>query len=140
MRKFMAGITGGVVVGFMLSSAAAMAQLHTPPPLWTFNFNQAQPIDGNAPVPFERSMPVRTPLGSIVGYLRRIETHDGDVPVGIVTLTDANRTIAIPIERLRYNPARREVLTDMSWREVNVISSGIRDRDSPYYRFGRPVG
>jgi hypothetical protein len=141
MLKFTAGISGAAVVGLMLSSTPASAQLLNPPPLWTFNFGQAQPIDGNAAVPDGMlNTPVRTPLGSTVGYLVRIEKQDGDIPVGIVTLNVTNRTVAIPIERLRYNPARREVLTDMSWQEVNVIPSGIREKGSPYYRFGRPVG
>jgi hypothetical protein len=72
-----------------------------------------------------------------VGYFRRIEVHDGR-PMGIVTLKDAERTVAIPLERLRFYPAGRMVVTDLNWFQVNTIPSGIRYKDSPGYPFGLP--
>jgi len=80
---------------------------------------------------------VRIQTGSAVGSFRRIEVHDGR-PMGIVTLKDAERTVAIPLERLRFNPASREVVTDLNWSQLNTIPSGIRYKDSPGYPFGIP--
>jgi hypothetical protein len=131
LRDLIAGVAGSVAVAWLLSGASAFGQLQGPPPGWTFTFAQGQPIGGNTPVTEDNGLfkaPVRTPLGSSAGYFVRIEMRNGERPVGIVTLNDRYRTVAIPLERLRFNPAGREVLTDMNWMQVVTMPSGALDR------------
>jgi hypothetical protein len=145
MRKFMAGIAGSVTVACLLSGAGpALGGLQNPPLGWTFTFAQARSIGGNTAVTSESGLanaPVRTPRGYTVGHFVRIEIQDGDTPMGIVTLNEAYRTVAIPLDRLRFNPAGREVLTDMSWLDANTaVPSGRRAKGSRWYAYGRPAG
>ena len=145
MRKFMAGIAASVTVACLLSGAGpALGGLQSPPLGWTFTFAKAQSIGGNTAVTAESglaSAPVRTPRGSRVGHFVRIEIQDGETPMGIVALDEAYRTVAIPLDRFRFNPAGREVLTDMSWLEANhAVPSGRRAKGSRWYSYGRPVG
>ncbi len=154
MPKFMiAGAAGSLALGWALFAASAASaqyqnpspyppptQFQYPPPPGTITFDQAMPLAGTTPVTSESGLfkaPVRIPTGSTVGYLRRIEVHEGR-PMGIVSLKDAGRTVAIPLERLRFNPAGHEVVTDLNWFQVNTIPSGIRYKDSPGYPFGLP--
>src|SRR5262249_24551210 len=123
MSKFIGGVAGSVAIAWLLSVAPALAGLHGPPPRWTYTFSQAQPIGTGTAVTADnglRRAPVRTPFGSTAGYFVRIEMRDGQRSVGVVTLRDSNKTVAIPLERLRFNPTRREVLTDLSWMEMNT--------------------
>jgi hypothetical protein len=118
----------------------AAAQFYGPPPPGTIRFNDAQVINREAGADGGLfNAPVRDPNGTVLGYFRRIEVHDGNQPVGVVTLKDYNRTVAVPLERLRFYQPGREVLTDMSWLEMNYIPSGRRPTESPYYPFGRPA-
>jgi hypothetical protein len=143
MRKFTAGIAGIMTVACLLLDAGPALAITDPPRGWTFNFAQARPIGENRTVSAERGLvnvPVRTPSGSKVGNFQRIEIQDGETPMGIVTMNETYRTVAIPLDRLRFNPRGREVLTDMSWLEVNMIPSGIRPKGSRWHPYGRPVG
>ena len=155
MRTFMiVGAAGSLAAAWaLLGAAPASAQYQNQPPYppstqfqyplppRTITFDQAMPLAAATPVNLESGLfkaPVRVlPTGSTVGYFRRIEVHDGR-PMGIVTLKDAERTVAIPLERLRFNPAGRDVLTDLNWFQINTIPSGIRYKDSPGYPFGLP--
>jgi hypothetical protein len=131
MRKFVFSVAGSVAVVSLFSATLAFGQLRGPPPGWSFAFAQSQPIGGATPVTDDNGLlraPVRSPLGSTLGYFVRVEMRDSVGPVGIITLTVPNRTVAIPLERLRFNPARREVLTEMSWMEVATMPSGTMDR------------
>jgi hypothetical protein len=138
MQKFMAVIMGSIAVGWFLSGPPpAFGQLHNPPLGWTFKFGGAQPIDGNTPAATSNGLinaPVRTPLGSTAGYFLRIEARENEGAMGIVTLSQQARTVAIPLERLRFNPAGREVLTDMSWMQVSTMSSSNMARPEAYAR------
>jgi len=122
MRKLLAGVAGSVAVVWLFS-APASAQYYGPPPI---AFAQAQPLDPTPVSPADPfyKPPVRTSIGAIVGNFLRIELHDGRRPMGIVTLKDANRTIAVPLEHLRLDPPTGEILTDLSWGELNSIPSG----------------
>jgi hypothetical protein len=131
MLKFVFNVVGSVAVASLFSTTVAFAQLHGPPPGWTFTFAQSQPIGANTPVTDDnglRRATVRSPLGSRLGRFLRIEIRDSGRPMGIVTLFVQNRTVAIPLERLRFNPAKREVVTEMGWTEVNLAPSGIPNR------------
>jgi hypothetical protein len=131
MRKFVFSVAGSVGVVALLSTTAAFGQLLGPPPGWTFTFAQSQPIGASTPVTDDnglRRATVRSPLGSRLGRFLRIETRDSGRPMGIVTLFVQNQTVAIPLERLRFNPAKREVVTEMGWMEVNLAPSGIPNR------------
>jgi hypothetical protein len=130
MSKFIGGVAGSVAIAWLLSVAPALGGLDGPPPGWTYTFAQAQPIGTGTAVIADnglRRAPVRTPLGSTAGHFVRIEMRDGQRAVGVVTLRDSNKTVAIPLERLRFNPTGREVLTDMSWMEMNTMPSGAMD-------------
>jgi len=144
MRKIMADIVGSVTVAYLLSGAGpAFGRLQNPPLGWTFTFAQAQPIAGNRAVTAEGGLvnaPVRTPRGSTVGHFLRVEIQDDETPMGIVTLNEVYRTVAIPLNRLRFNPAGREVLTDMSWQEVNIITPGRRPKGNRWYPYGKTWG
>jgi hypothetical protein len=139
MRKLLTTVTGSVAVALLFSAPASAQYVYGPPPI---AFNQAQPIVPGMPlVPPDdlfNKPPVRTPLGSIVGNFLRTEIHDGERPVGIVTLKE-NKTVAVPLEHLRFYPATGEVLTDLTWQEIATIPSGIRLRDSRCYPFGCPT-
>jgi hypothetical protein len=140
MHKPIAQFAGSVAVMCLLSAPAFAQYVYSVPPI---PFAQAQPITGSTPVdigdPFYKPV-VRTPTGAVVGVFLRAELHDGQRPVGIVTLKDYNKTVAVPLERLRFNPAGREVLTDLSWEQVATMPSGVRLRDSRCYPYGCPSG
>jgi hypothetical protein len=134
MRKFVFGVAGSVAVGSLFFTTVAFGQLHSPPPGWTFTFAQSQPIGASTPVTDDNGLlraTVRSPLGSRLGRFLRIEMRD-DGPVGIVTLFVPSRTVAIPLEYLRFNPAKREVVTERNWLEVSTMPSG--PLDSQYAR------
>jgi hypothetical protein len=125
MRKLLTGVAASVAVAWLFSAPAFGQYVYGQPPI---AFDQAQPIDPGAPPvnpdnPLDKP-PVITPIGTIVGNFLRTEIHDGVRPVGIVTLKDPQRTIAMPLERLRFDPATGAILTDMSWTEVHLIPSG----------------
>jgi hypothetical protein len=131
MRKFVFGVAGSVAIASLFPTTVAFGQLLGPPPGWTFTFAQSQPIGASTPVTDDNGLrlaTVRSPLGSRLGRFLRIEMRDSGRPVGIVTLFVANRTVAIPLERLRFNPAKREVVTEMGWMEANLNPSGIPNR------------
>jgi hypothetical protein len=130
MRKFVFGVAVSVAVASLFSASLAFGQLHSPPSGWAFTFAQSQPIGAATPVTDENGLlraTVRSPLGSRLGRFLRIEMRDNGA-VGIVTLFVPVRTVAIPLEHLRFNPAKREVLTEMNWFEVNTMPSGPLDR------------
>jgi hypothetical protein len=136
MRKLVPEVAGSVAI-VCLFSASAWGQYVYPAP--TIRFQQAQPIAGSTPVPMGDPLykpAVRTPIGTVVGNFLRAELHDGERPVGIVTLKDFNKTVAIPLEHLRFDPVSRQVLTDLTWNEVATMPSGIRLRDSRCYPYG----
>jgi hypothetical protein len=142
MRNFVAGIAGTVITcGFLTAAVPALGQyIYNPPP--PVPFTQGQPLTGSTPVPTDGPLykaPVVSPTGTVLGNFLRIEVHDGERSMGIVTLRDPYRTVAVPLERLRLDPAGGAVLTDLSWDQIHTIPSGIRDRGSPYYPFGRPA-
>jgi hypothetical protein len=85
------------------------------------------------------NVPVRTPSGSKVVNFQRIEIKRRNAH-GVGT-AETYRTVAIPLDRLRFNPAGREVLTNMSWLEANTaVPSVRRAKGSRWYPYGRPVG
>jgi hypothetical protein len=139
----MAGFAGSVTVVCLLSVAGpAFAGLQNPPYGWTFTFDQAKLIGANIPVTAESGLanaPVRDARGSIIAHFVRIEIQDDVMPMGIITIEDVNRTVAVPLDRFRFDPTRQEVLIDMSWHEVNMLPSGRRAKGSPWYAFGRPL-
>lgn len=142
MRKLAASVAGSVTVAcLLLGIGPAFAGLQGPPYGWAFNFDQAKLIGENAPVTAASGLanaPVRTALGSTIAHFIRIEIQD-EMPMGIITLDDVHRTVAVPLDRLRFNPERREILTDMSWHEVAILPSGRRSKESPWYPYGRPA-
>jgi hypothetical protein len=143
MRKFVAGIVGSVTVACLLPvTSPAFAGFQGPPYGWAFTFDQAKIIGENTPVTAENGLsnaPVRTSLGSTIAHFVRIEMQDGVMPMGIITLDEIHRTIAVPLDRFRFNPERREILTDMSWHEAILMPSGRRLKGTPWYPYGRPV-
>ena len=142
MRKLRLGFVASAMVAYLLSGAGpAVAGLQGPPFGWEFTFDQAQVIRPGMPVTSANGLsnaPVRTPLGSTIAHFRRIEIQDGVMPMAIITQTDPGRTIAVPLDRFRFDPARREVLTDLFWWDAMLIPSGRRPRGTPWYPFGRP--
>lgn|SRR5215471_3378400 len=144
MQNVMRIAASVAVASVILTAVPAAAQFYGPPPPGTISFTDAQVINREAGADGSLfNAPVRDLNGVTIGYFRRIEVHDGSQPVGIVTLKDYMRTVAVPLERLRfYQPAYqpgRAVLTDMSWLEMNYLPSGRRPTESPYYPFGRPA-
>ncbi len=123
MRKLLATVAGSVAVVWLFSAPASAQYAYGPPPI---AFDQAQPLDPTPASPADPlyKPPVRTPIGAIAGNFLRIEIHDGNRPMGIVTLKDANRTVAVPLQHLRIDPPTGEILTDLSWNELNSIPSG----------------
>ena len=143
MRTLESGIAGIVAVAWLLSGAGpAFAGFQNPPYGWAFTFDQAKVIGENTPVTARSGLsnaPVRTSGGTTIAHFVRIEIQDGDMPMGIITLDEAHKTIAVPLERFRFNPAREEVLTDLSWHEAILIPSGRRPKGSSWYPYGRPL-
>jgi len=140
MRKVMAGVAVACLLSGIVP-ALGQVQFQNPPPPGTITFDKTSPFSASQPLNSDLRLfkaPVKSPTGSTVARFLRVEMHDGETPVGIVNVTDANRTIAVPLERLRFNPAGGEVFTDMSWHEINSISPGIREKSSRWYPFGRP--
>ena len=143
MRKLLVGAIGSMSVAWLvLGSGPAFAGLQGPPWGWAFTFDTARVIGENTPVTAESGLanaPVRTPGGTTIAHFVRIEIQDGEMPMGIITLDEVHKTVAVPLERFRFNPAREEVLTDLSWHEAILIPSGRRPKDSPWYPYGRPL-
>jgi hypothetical protein len=69
--------------------------------------------------------PVLDAAGLPVGHFRRTEIKDPGVPVAVVTLNGALRTISIPLEHVRFDPNARVVIADMPANEINSIPSGF---------------
>src|SRR5215831_10630534 len=121
MRKLFL-IAGSVAIACLAYSPASAQYVYGPPPI---AFDRAQPLDPTPVRPDDPlyKPPVVTPIGSIVGNFLRIEVHDGVRPVGIVTLKE-NKTIAVPLEHLRLDPATGAILTDLSWNQLASIPNG----------------
>jgi hypothetical protein len=123
MRKLLVRIAGSLAVACLAYAPASAQYVYAPPPI---AFERAQPLDP-APAspadPFYKP-PVRTPVGAIAGNFLRIEVHDGRRPMGIMTLKNVNKTIAVPLEHLRIDTATGEILTDLTWNELVSIPSG----------------
>ena len=130
-------------MAWLLSGAGpAFAGFHNPPYGWSFTFDTAKAIGENTPVTGKNGLanaPVRIASGTTIAHFVRVEIQDDEMAMGIITLDELHRTIAVPLERFRFNPAREEVLTDLSWQEAVMIPSGRRPKDSPWYPYGRPV-
>jgi len=69
--------------------------------------------------------PVVDAAGLPVGHFRRTEIKDPGVPVAVVTLNGALRTISIPLEHVRFDPNARLIIADMTANEINSIPSGF---------------
>jgi hypothetical protein len=140
MRKLLTTVAGSVAVALLFSAPASAQYVYAPP---SITFAQAQPIVPGMPLvppddPFNKPA-VITPFGTVVANFLRTEVHDGAQPVGVVTLKDFNKTVSVPLEHLRFDPARAVVLTDLTWQEIATIPSGVRLRDSRCYPFGCPT-
>src|SRR5262245_52737047 len=130
MRNLMTTVAGSVAVVLLLAAPASAQYVYGPvygaPPV---AFSQALPITGQVPEQIAALIfrpPVRSPLGTVIGRFARVELHDGELPVGIVTVRDHNRTVSVPLDRLRFDPVGGQVLTDMSWNEMALMPSGRR--------------
>jgi hypothetical protein len=127
MRESAARIVASISAACLLFGAGtAFAGLQGPPYGWAFTFDQAKIIAPDTPVTSENGLsnaPVRDALGSTLAHFLRIEIQDGVMPMAIITQTDPGRTIAVPLNRFRFNPARGEVLTDMGWWDAMLIPS-----------------
>ncbi|HYM18364.1 MAG TPA: hypothetical protein VEU06_07370 [Micropepsaceae bacterium] len=122
MRTLILGVAASVAVVCVLSAPVSSQYVYGPPPI---AFDRAQPLDPTLVRPDGplNKPPVVTPTGAIVANFLRIEVRDGARQVGIVTLKE-NKTIAVPLEHLRLDPATRAIVTDLSWRQLVSIPSG----------------
>ena len=142
MRESAARLVASISAACLLFGAgSAFAGLQGPPYGWAFTFDRAKIIGENTPVTAANGLanaPVRTSRGSMIAHFVRIEIQDDAMPMGIISLDDVHRTIAVPLDRFRFNPERQEILTDVSWQEAMLIPSGRRPKGTPWYPYGRP--
>ena len=69
------------------------------------------------------NMPVIDAAGYPVAHFRRVETKvPGDI-VAVITLNDSRRAIAVLTDHVRYEPARRRIIADLTTFELDRTPS-----------------
>jgi hypothetical protein len=102
-----------------------------PIPLWRVENVVANREFFNAPVLDVYDLPV--------GHFRRIEVRDDGREMAVITLNNSRRTISLPVEFLRVDPDDKRMIATLTWKEINMIPSGVNVPDL-YHPYGIPVG
>jgi len=102
-----------------------------PIPLWRVDNVVANREFFNAPVLDVAGLPV--------GHFRRVEVRNNGREMAVITLNNTRRTIALPVEFLRVDPDDNRLIADLTWKQINMIPSGVNVPD-PYNPYGLPAG
>lgn len=64
-----------------------------------------------------RGAPVMDSAGNLVGNFRHMTLQDGGIPEAVITLNDM-KTVAVPDQHLRYDPAANVVVADLTYNQM----------------------